>query len=50
MPLTNCETNLKLKWSAKCFLVTGTVTNHEPKYTITDTKFYVVIATSPTQR
>ena len=50
MPLTNCETNLKLKCSANCFLVTGTVANHKPKYTITDTKFYVLITTLSTQR
>ena len=42
MPLTNCEINLTLTWSAKC-----TITNAigGGTFTITDTKLYVPLVT-----
>ena len=49
MPLTNCETNLQLTWSRKCFSVAGTAANEEPKFKISNTKLYVPIATLSTQ-
>ena len=49
MPLANCEINRQLKWSAKCFLVAGTVANQVPTFTITDTKLYIPVVTLSTQ-
>ena len=45
IPLINCETNLQLTWSRKCFLVAGTAVNQKPKFKITDTKIYVPVTT-----
>ena len=45
MPLTNCEFNLILTWSAKYVIVTGTVANQVPTFTITDIKLYVLVIT-----
>ena len=47
MPLIESEINLQLKWSENCFLVAGTVSNQEPKFT--DTKLYVPFVTLSTQ-
>ena len=47
MPLIESEINLQLKWSENCFLVAGTVSNQERKFT--DTKFYVPFVTLSTQ-
>ena len=49
MPLINCETSLQLKWHANCFLVTGAVAGQVPKFTTTDTKFYVPVVFLSTQ-
>ena len=49
MPLINCEISLILTWSKNCFLVASTAVNQEPKFTITDTKLYVPVATLSTQ-
>ena len=49
MALINCEVNLQLKWSDKCFLVAGTAANQVPIFTITDEKLYVPIVTLSTQ-
>ena len=49
MPLTNCEINFQLKWSKDCFLVTATVANEVPTFTITDTTLYVPVVTLSTQ-
>ena len=38
MPLINCEINHILPWSAKCFIVVGTVANQVLTFAITDTK------------
>ena len=43
--LTNCEINLQLTWSKKCFLIAGTVANQVPTFTIADTKLYVPVVT-----
>ena len=47
MPLTDFEVNLQLKWSENCFLIAGTASNEEPKFT--DTKRYVLFVTFSTQ-
>ena len=49
MPLINCEINLQLQWSAKCFSVPGTVANQVPTFNITDTNLYVLVVTLSTQ-
>ena len=49
IPLINCEVTLQLKWSAKCFLKPGTVTNQVQTFTITNTKLHVPVVTSSTQ-
>ena len=43
MPLINCEIGLTLNRFEKCFLMTGTVGNKVPTFTITDTKIYVLV-------
>ena len=43
MPLINCEIGLMLNRFEKCFLMTGTVGNKVPTFTITDTKIYVLV-------
>ena len=48
MPLINCETNLQLKRSRKCFLVADTVMNQMPTFRISDTKLYVSVVTLST--
>ena len=45
MPLINYEIDLQLTWSGKSFLIAGTISNQEPKFTISDTKFYVTVVT-----
>ena len=49
MPLTNCEINLMLTWSANCFLVSGTKANQVPTFAITNTKIYVSVVILSTQ-
>ena len=49
MPLINCGINLILTCSANCFLVTGTVANQVPTFTITNTKLYVPVVILSTQ-
>ena len=49
MPLVNCETNLILTWSARCFIIDGPIGGQEPTFTITDKKLYVPVITLPTQ-
>ena len=49
MQLINCEINLQLTWSKKCFLVPVTAPNEEPTFTITYTKTYVPVVTLSTQ-
>ena len=41
IPLINCEINLILTWSDRCFTRDGPIDNQEPTFTITDTTLYV---------
>ena len=41
MLLINCGINIQLKWSAKGFLVRGTLANQVPTFRITDKKIYI---------
>ena len=45
MFLFNCEININLTWSANCVIVYTNVANQNPTSEITETKFYVVVAT-----
>ena len=45
MPLINCEINLILTWSNRCFITDNPNDNQEPKFKITDTKLYLPIVT-----
>ena len=38
MPLINCEINLILTWSNRCFITDNPIADQEPIFTITDTK------------
>ena len=49
MPLINCEINLILTWSNKCFIIDSPINGQEPTFTKTDTKLYVSVATLSTQ-
>ena len=49
MPLSNCEINLILTWSNRCFIIDNPVDNQEPTFTITDTKIYVLVVSLSTQ-
>ena len=43
MPLINCEINLILSWSDRCFIIDDPIDNREPTFTTTDTKLYVPV-------
>ena len=45
MPLVNCEINLILTQSNRCFIIDNSVDDQEPIFTITDTKLYIPIVT-----
>ena len=49
MPLINCEINLILTWSARCFIIDNPIANQEPTFTIIDTKLYVPVVALSTQ-
>ena len=49
MPLINCEINLILTWSARCFITNASIAGQEPIFTVTDTKLYVPAVTLSTQ-
>ena len=38
MPLTNCEINLIVTWSDRCFIIDNLISSQEPTFSITDTK------------
>ena len=38
MPLINCEINLILAWSNRCFIIDNLIDGQEPTFAITDTK------------
>ena len=48
MPLINCEMNLILTWSNRCFIIDNPIADQEPTLTITYTKLYVPVVTSST--
>ena len=45
MPLTNCEINLILTWSANCIIQSGTAANQSITFATTETNFYVPVVT-----
>ena len=45
MLLINCEINLILTWSARCFIIDNPIAGQEPTFTIADTKLYVPVVT-----
>ena len=49
MPLINCEINLILTWSAKCFIIDNPIVGQEPLFGITDAKLYIPVITLSTQ-
>ena len=49
VPLTNCEINLILTWSANCVIVSTDVANQGATFSITETKIHVVVVTLSTQ-
>ena len=49
MPLINCEINLILTWSKRCFIIENPIAGQEPTFTITDTKPNVPAVTLSTQ-
>ena len=49
MSLINCEIPLQLTCSKKGILTAGTAANQLPKFRITNTKFYIPVATLSTQ-
>ena len=49
MPSANCEINLILTWSKRCFIIDNPIANQEPTFTITDMKLYVPIVTLSTR-
>ena len=49
MLLINCEINLILTWSKRCFIVDNSIPDQEPTFTLTDTKLYVAVVTLSTQ-
>ena len=49
IPLINCEINLILTWSNRCFIKDNLIAGQEPTFTITDTKLYYPVVTLSTQ-
>ena len=49
MPLINCEVELILTWSANYVIIYTVVANQVTTFTITETNFYVPVATLSTQ-
>ena len=49
MPLINCQITLILTRCNRCFIIDNPIAGQEPTFTITDTKVYVPVVTSPTQ-
>ena len=42
MSLNNCEINLILTWSAKCFIIDASAENQVPTFTITTTFYFII--------
>ena len=49
MPLTSCDINIILTCSTDCVIIYTNVANQNPTFKITETKFYVPVATLSTQ-
>ena len=49
MALINCEINLILTWSDRCFIIDNPIDDQVPTFTITDTKLYIPVVTLSTQ-
>ena len=49
IPSINCEINLILTWSARCFIKDNLIAGQEPTFKITNTKLYVPVAVLWTQ-
>ena len=47
--LINCEINLILTWSDRCFIIDNPIDDQVPTFTITDTKLYIPVVTLSTQ-
>ena len=45
MTLINCEINLTLNWSNRCFIIDNPIASQESTFTVTDTKLHVPIVT-----
>ena len=45
MPLINCQINLTLTWSNKCFIINNPIARQEPTSSETDMKLYVPFVT-----
>ena len=48
LPLINCEINLDLKWSKSCVIVANN-DDQTATFSITNTRFYVLVVTLSTQ-
>ena len=49
MSLINCEINLILNWSVRCFIIDAPIAGQEPPFAITDTKLYILVVPLSTQ-
>ena len=49
MTLINCEINLILTWSNRCFIIDYLIDNQETTFTIADTRLNVPVVTFSTQ-
>ena len=49
MSLINCEINLILTWSNRCFKIDNPIASQEVTFTITETKLYIPVVTLSTQ-
>ena len=49
IPLSNCEINLFLTWSANYLIMAGAIDNHLPTFKITDAKLYFPVVTLSAQ-
>ena len=45
IPLINCEINLMLTWSEKCFMIGAPIANEIPIFELTDTKHFIPVVT-----
>ena len=48
IPLSNCEVELILDWSANCVIIYTNVDNQVPAFTITQTNLYIPVVTLST--